>query len=125
MSIDRKAWRFFHAHAGYVVGQRAIGAADLARAEEDAARQDWCFCWEWDEDSASEGCRSAITCNKPDSHEHEVFGCLVRTREGEVLASLWGIWDPDASYSRVIEAELASEALFTLRRQWGSTVHAR
>ncbi len=32
-SLNREAFDFFHAHAGYVVGERAIGAASLARAE--------------------------------------------------------------------------------------------
>jgi hypothetical protein len=43
--------------------------------------------------------------------EHEILGCIARGPDGEVLASLWGIVDADIGYRRVVEAELASEAL--------------
>jgi hypothetical protein len=44
---------------------------------------------------------------------HEALSCTVRV-DGEVLASLGGIVDADRDYCRVIEAELASEAMYEL-----------
>lgn len=42
-------------------------------------------------------------------HSHRVEGCIARDARGEIVASLWGIIDPDRNYRRVIQAELASE----------------
>jgi len=121
--MDRKNWRFFFDNAGYCVGRRALGAADLARAEEYAINAGWQYRWEWDEDCAADGCRNAISCDRPGDHEHEVLWCCLRDAAGQVLASLGGIWDADRNYARVIEAELASDALFNLQRSWGTTLH--
>jgi hypothetical protein len=123
--IDRRAWRFFYANAGYVVGRRAMGAADLARAEHHASGAGWQYDWQWDEWSAADGCQDAISCDKRGAHEHEVLTCVLKDATGQVLEALGGIWDADRDLARVIEAELASEALFTLQRQWGATIHAR
>jgi hypothetical protein len=47
-----------------------------------------------------------------DSYEpKEVLGAVLRDEHGHVLASLWGIADPDRNYKRVVEAELTLEAL--------------
>lgn len=43
--------------------------------------------------------------------EHEVLGCILQDRCGNVLGSLWGITDPDNDYMRVVVAELAAEAM--------------
>ena len=52
--MDRQlveAFRFFHEHAGYVVGLRAVGALSLARAELRAKKLGLTVTWE-DEDHA-------------------------------------------------------------------------
>lgn len=41
---------------------------------------------------------------------NEAYGCILRDASGKALASLWGIWDPDGTYRRVVQAELALEA---------------
>lgn len=99
-----QAFRFFLANAGYVVGVRARCALRLARAEQRAADLGWAFEWLYD-DEPWDG-------DVPGYTPREVLGCVVRGPDGEVLASLWGIADPSPAYSRVVEAELASEALY-------------
>ena len=42
----RRAFQFFLEHAGGVVGQAAIGALHLARAELEAQDRGWHFKWE-------------------------------------------------------------------------------
>jgi hypothetical protein len=44
-----------------------------------------------------------------------VLCCVLKDGDGNVLASLCGITDPDSNYRRVVEAELASEALHNER----------
>jgi hypothetical protein len=101
------AERFFWTHAGYSYGQgetkasgRRRSAEEMAKAEQDAERMGWTASWEWD-DMPWDGDVPA---------PHEVLGCVLKNDRGEVLASLWGIGDPDKNYRRVIEAELALEA---------------
>ena len=99
----RAAWRFFKEHAGYCTppGQAAC-ALDLARAER-VAKDEGCT-WEWVPDDQP--------WDSDDDYEpDEVLGCILRDESGSVLASLWGIGDPSAEYRRVVEAELAQEAL--------------
>jgi hypothetical protein len=43
---------------------------------------------------------------------HEVFACVLRDADGATLESLWSIFDPDDDYMRVVQAELACEAMF-------------
>lgn len=95
-------------------------ALSLAGAEAAAQRLDWSFEWApemlgYDEflgdheywcDDAKNGIE----------HDHEVFYCTLDTPDGEMLQSLGGIIDPSEAYRRVIEAELASEALHELRK---------
>lgn len=122
-----EAYRFFHANAGYVVGRRALGAISLARAERIAKARGWSWSWEWDEDhdrgpadwGASEADVARWECSP-----HECLGCVLKDAEGHVLGSLWGIWDPSASYRRVVESELAGEAFFELQRDWGASAHS-
>jgi hypothetical protein len=52
---------------------------------------------------------------QPGSGVNEVLGCVVKDRHGDVLASLWGITDPDNAYCREVEADLAAEALAEIR----------
>lgn len=101
----RRAFKFFHANAGYIVGERAKGAISLARAEQEASSRGWNYEWKPDEIGAQEWyCQCGCV-------PEEVLGCILRDEEGNILASLWGIGDPDRNYRRVVEAELASEAL--------------
>ena len=52
-------------------------------------------------------------------HDHEVLCCRIPDPENtrHSLASLCGITDPDSRYRRVIEAELAAEAVAGLDRE--------
>jgi hypothetical protein len=106
-----RAYRFFFANAGYIVGHRAECALNLARAQQHARENDWSADWVED-DCADLSWMSAEEQRQP----HEVLGCILRDPAGHVLGSLWGITDPDRSYMRVVEAELASEALHEERR---------
>jgi hypothetical protein len=105
-----RAYRFFFTNAGYIVGQRAQGALSLARAEQYANENDWEAEWEWDE------CPDLSWMSERElEQEHEVLCCVLKDGDGNVLASLCGITDPDSSYRRVIAAELAAEALHSQR----------
>lgn len=52
--MKRQAYEFFKANAGYIVGESALGAALLARAEEALAKAVDTgavrVLWEWDDD---------------------------------------------------------------------------
>lgn len=106
-----KAYRFFFESAGYIVGHRAECALSLARAEECARDYEWQAEWVWDDDADL----SWMTDDER-QQPHEVLGCVLKDDVGNVLASLWGITDPDRAYMRVIEAELADEALHNERQ---------
>lgn len=111
--MDRKAFNFFRENAGGIVGQRALGAARLARAEawllEQVEAGRMRVRWESDDDAdlswMDEAERGRI---------HEVEGCIIESccascGAWTVAESLWAIVDADADYRRVVEAELASE----------------
>ena len=49
------------------------------------------------------------------AEDHEVLGCVLRDRQGNVLESLWGIVDADRAYGEEIEAQLAEEATLSIR----------
>ncbi len=108
MSLElRDAFRFFLENAGYATPPgRAACALDLARAEQDAELMGFSFEWVSDDDPD-------LSWMTPEelAQDHESLGCIVRNASGTSVGSLWGIIDPDADYRRVIEAELASEAL--------------
>lgn len=104
--------QFFRQHGGGVVGEAARGALDLARAEREMERRNWYVLWEPDQDADL-----SWMSDKERAEEHEVY-CAVLvgpSKHGfstsDVLASLCGIVDPSREYKRVVEAELASEAL--------------
>lgn len=129
----REAWRFFQEHAGGIVGQSAIGALSLARAEAQAKERRLTF--EWDEDSDADlswcdtcayvldvGRRESVRREKVEHYQsHTQYYCLAKGPDGTVLASLCGIdfgsgrgpWSKDP-YCREVEAQLASEALALL-----------
>jgi hypothetical protein len=108
------AERFFWSHAGYswntsegetkAQGRRRC-AALLAEAEVWAADQGMTFTWEHDD------CPDLSWMTEAEQAEpHEVLVCLARYADGSIAASLGGIVDPDRTYGRIVEAELASEA---------------
>ena len=115
----QNAYRFHFANAGYTKGRRAEGALDLARAEREACARGWDYEWPFDEDH-DRGPRDWGWPEKDvkrwEETEHEVLCCTLMDEEGEGLAALYGIWDANRNYARVIEAELALEALGKERR---------
>jgi hypothetical protein len=114
MKTMTTAERFFWSHAGYSWNQtegetKAQGrrrcAVALAKAEAWAADQGMTFAWESDDFPDL----SWMT-EQEQAEPHEVLVCIARYRDGSVAASLGGIVDPDRTYGRIVEAELASEA---------------
>lgn len=112
--MNAKAWRFFHGNAGGIVGETALTAASLARAEAWANDEDngIRFRWEWDESPDL-----SFMTEKERERDHEVLGCIMERRcskcgQWEHVDSLWGIVDPDIAYRRIIEAELAANNRF-------------
>lgn len=111
----RQAWRFFHTHAGYIVGERALCAWRLALAERHAEAYGVTF--EWDGDYGDyHGALGdhAYWCAEERQgikHAHEVLSCVARDARRNVIASIGGVIDPSREYARVIQAELAVEAL--------------
>jgi hypothetical protein len=110
-TLTAAAEAFFYEHAGYSYrpdveteeeGRRRT-ARDLAAAERWANDNGYSFQWEWDE-----------WYEDNDGSVGPYVGCVMRDPMGNVVGSLWGIEDegPDPGpYYRVIEAELASEAM--------------
>lgn len=80
------------------------GARELARAEAEAASRGWRVKWEHDSEPYDMG-------DMETEHPKEVLGAILVDESGRQLASLWGIADPSRNYGRVVEAELALEAL--------------
>jgi hypothetical protein len=107
-----KAEDFFYEHAGYSYDPkrqtkeegRIETAALYARAEKTAKENGWYCEWEYDPDGGS----SAGEYDEPDQI---YYSARLYNEEGEVLASLGGIDDNTMPYKRVVEAELAVEAL--------------
>lgn len=129
-------YRFFREHAGYIVGRRAECALALARAEETAQRLGLTVTWDvedlpWDGDCEPPPVHARATVIHPmfsdvDTTSTRVMFPFFDRRDGsrgrvpEVLAALGSIglssWhDP---YMRVVEAELFSEALGELDKEW-------
>lgn len=114
---------FFYDHAGYSYGlnetpeQGKIRCAkSLAEAEAAAQRLNWESHWELDPyacigcDCGSKDCKCSM--NEP----HETYTSWVTDSAGKSLASLGGICEPAREYIRVVDAELAEEALYGLRK---------
>lgn len=126
-----EAYRFMREHAGYVVGMRAQGALDLARAEQllqraceaGVASVEWVDDFEAldfdDDDATARGVESGELVGP--------CGCVLRV-DGTVAASLWGIvlqaptWAGDDPYARVVAAELACECEADLRQATGDAL---
>lgn len=113
---------FFYDHAGYCYDSkreteeqgRIRCAKQLAEAESIAARLNYEYEWDWDE------CPDLSWMDEEErAKEHEVLCCRIvdPSNRKYSIASLCGITDPDSNYRRVIEAELASEAIAELDRE--------
>ena len=107
--------RFFREHVGGVVGEAERGGLALTRAERYAADHGWTVVWEDDPDADW----SWMT-EREQKQPHEVYVALLYDRDPadrtsrlrpRILASLGGIFDPSPQYRRVVEAELALEAM--------------
>jgi hypothetical protein len=116
-TIDRSAFGFFRENAGYVVGESALGALKLARAESrlraelEAVDPIYRVRWvdddvppEWD--APDEEISAAVNL-------FGNMGCVVERvcdccGNWRAVASLWSIVG-DSNYHRVVEAELALE----------------
>ncbi len=108
-----KAVDFFRKHAGYAQGRgeakataQTRRATALARAEAEAEDRGWTVTWE-DDPEEWQG---------DDERPFEVLVAVLRDANGNVLGSLGNIGmsgntRTDRDYARVIEAELAEEAL--------------
>ena len=112
---------FFYQHAGYSYDPktetaeqgRLRCAKELAEAEAIGQRLGYVYEWEFDE------CPDLSWMSDEErEQEHEVLCCRIVDPENTrySLASLCGITDPDHN-RRVIEAELASEAIAELDRE--------
>jgi hypothetical protein len=113
---------FFYQNAGYSYDTktetpeqgRLRCSKDLAEAETVGQRLGYEFEWEFDE------CPDLSWMSDEErEQEHEVLCCRIVDHENPrySLASLCGITDADSNYRRVIEAELASEAIAELDRE--------
>lgn len=121
-----QAEKFFYKHAGYSVSPgesketaRRRGARELARAEAEAERRGWTYEWEYDEE-ADTSFLDAKGLADLEAGRTELLAVVLRDQNGNVLESLGGvhvrahrgIQDPQG---RVVEAELALEALSKMR----------
>lgn len=119
--------RFFFDHAGWGYNPanetplegRLQCAQTLAHAEHTAKEMGITFHWEddWTVDHQKE--YDCYEDGGPQTCEH----CVARDADGKVRASLGCIDDADTNYRRVIEAELADEAIDALREE-GARVNA-
>lgn len=124
----RQAAAFFFEHAGYSYDPktetaeqgRKRCAVEMARAERDARKRGIDFTWEYDSDGCV-GCdcgSDSCACATGEPHRVETCYAIIETESiGECVASLSGICEASGDYKRVIEAELASEALAVLNRR--------
>lgn len=94
--MTREQW--FAEHTG-------AGAAELAKGEAYAESMGWEYTW------VSDDLADPFDWDGDGPMGTEALGCVLRNAKGEVLASLWGIWDVDANYGRIVKAELALEAM--------------
>ena len=124
----QRSYRFFREHAGYVVGQRALNALSLAKAEHWANVSGIEFVTMPDEyaDASFVETWSRREQEEWRKHDHECVSVLAFVpcpdhgtdcKHARCVASLGGIFDADNNYLRVIRAELACEALHTLRQE--------
>lgn len=112
LDARRRATRFFADNAGGVVGQAALTGYRLALAEELAERCGWTVEWEIDTDVDTSWCEE---CESDSEHraEHvaDTYCATLLDAEGKSIHSTGGIDRPTSAYRRVVEAELAADAL--------------
>lgn len=120
----KKRIRFFAENAGYALppGRMACAKA-LALAEVEACKRGWVFEWSEDWDADTSWMDDDAACWRKSDRERSYFlQCLLRERDedGTILASLCGIHflrggpantEHRKTYGRVVEAELAWQAL--------------
>jgi hypothetical protein len=95
------AYRFFREHAGYIVGESAVCAMRLARAELWAERENVAFSWE--------PCQEPWDGDLPMAPGSELWDCFARHPSG-ARASVCSVNEfPDGPEFRVEQAQLASE----------------
>lgn len=112
----REAVAFFQKHAGYSYDPkteteaegRLRNARSLARAEMAAKSRGWHVEWKHDPEPWDPG--------DTDYEPKEVLIAVLLDENGQWQGSLGGIADPDRNYARVVEAELADEAIFANMR---------
>ena len=113
-----EAEQFFYDHAGYsyptganeeiIDEHRRASARRLAEAEAWASDH---VTWRWSHDDDAD-----LSWHDDPSSVVEVLGCEALRPCGccghmQTVGSLWGIVDPDDDYRRVVEAEIALEAM--------------
>jgi hypothetical protein len=109
------AVKFFRSH-----GFNPTRAIALARAESRAESEGWIAMWEEDEDRSDAWGDHVDWCEAARAgqcHGHDTEVCVLRRGPNafdDVLASLGGIVDAETSYRRIVEAELAEEAIAEL-----------
>jgi hypothetical protein len=109
-----RSYRFMFENAGYVVGERAKCALALARAEQWMSERDddeYRIRWDWDDDVDL-----SWMDEKERAKPHECTYCVIEQRceccgRWRCIVALNGIVDADDKYKRVVEAELATEAM--------------
>lgn len=112
------AVRFFYNHAGWSYNPntetksqgRWRSARALTAAEKGAKAKGLKFHWEYDQDGCS-GCECGYKDCRCANGTCQPEVCIVYSPEDKQLASLSGICGVTSDYGRVIEAELAQEAL--------------
>lgn len=130
--ISREAYEFFRNINGSV-GRHAEAGLHLARAEAYASEHDWTVEWQGEDDVDLSWCecQAKVRDARASKHDHEVLCAVLKDAHGKVLGSLGNIVDADHAYTRLVEAELASEAMpdaikasgeDLLARDWGNVL---
>jgi hypothetical protein len=132
MTKTQTPYQFFLKHAGYshaqnetaIQGQRRC-ARQLAKDEAEALALGVQFDWQDDERAFCYYDEPTCEYHEGSDHDWPTLFCVAfndcycsnaaHEPHRNILASLCGIMDPDANYRRVVEAELALEALETLK----------
>lgn len=112
------AFEFFLKNAGFSYNPatetpakgKARCARELAKAERDASALGYTFEWLIDEDADNSWMDEELK-----AENQEAFWCACYDYEGTLRASLSGIFEPSHEYRRVVEAELAQEALESVK----------
>lgn len=102
----KQAYRFMFDNAGYATPPgRAVCAAQLARAEAEAKQAGVTYQWDADVDC------DVSWMSEAERKQDHVCEYVIARLNGQVIGSLGGIVDATDEYRRVIEAELAAEAI--------------